>query len=170
MRNCYGFKYIWLLFIALQTLFVSCHDDDGPDFVTVKAKRTVVFYIAAENGIETSLYDDVTEILEGANSLEDSCRVVIFIDDTDNPRIYSVDNTTQYTDINFLVPDYSYDEDFNSCSEEGFTNVMNYIFKHYSSESYGLVMCSHGSGWLPSTYALDYSSESAIRKSFGVDN
>lgn len=165
------FHHFVLGLIAFATLLTGCKDDDANVPKMTKAKHTVVVYIAAENNLRESLTKDINEMLEGARRLDDSCRTVIFIDDYEKPRIYTVDNTTQYTDFDMLAPDYEFPEELNSCSKDGLRTVMQYIRSNYLSDSYGLVMCSHGTGWLPTTFATsEAAARAGVRRSFGVDN
>jgi len=169
MRSFWGHI---ILCLTLCVVFVGCkHEEKKNDIFHVPvAKRVVVFYIVAENDLYRNFINDANEILAAAPNLKDSCRVVIYIDDLQKPRIYSLTNKTKAESLDLLTPDFEYESEMNSCSEETFTNVLNYISNHYLADSYGMVMCSHASLWFPSTYSGDYESNNSRRKSFGLDN
>ncbi len=160
-----------ILLLSLFLLSVSCSDsDDENSDEYVSGHRVVFFYFAAENDLYSFLSDDIDEILSASKCLGDDDRLVIFVDDLGKPRIYEVDNTVVCDDLNSLTPVHIFAGEFNSCGFDGVCKVFDFFRSNYHADSYGLVMCSHGTGWLPSTYDGDKVSSASKRKTFGVDN
>ena len=164
-----------MFFIVATCSFFDCSkDDDTSPVVSPYAEsRTVMVYMVAENSLSSNATTDVQEMLVGMNNdtLNVNDRLVIYLDDVKSPRIYVVDKTTKKTLLSDLTPVMTCEEDVNSASAEQLGAFVDYVKTHYPAESYGLVMWSHASGWIPSTYSGDRSSgTSSIRKAFGVDN
>ncbi len=171
----YGTVAAMLFFIVATCSFTACSkDDDTPSFVSPYAEsRTVMVYMVAENSLSSNVWGDVHEMLAGMNNdtLRAGDRLVIYLDDLKMPRIYVVDKSTKKTSLSDLTPVLTYEKDVNSASAEQLAAFIDYATSHYPADSYGLVMWSHASGWVPSSFSGDYSNETfGRRKSFGVDN
>lgn len=173
-NRVYDTVAIMFLIVATCSFFACSKDDDTPPVVSPYAEsRTVMVYMVAENSLSPNATTDVQEMLVGMNNdtLNVNDRLVIYLDDVKSPRIYVVDKTTKKTLLSDLTPVITYEEDVNSASAEQLGAFVDYVKTHYPAESYGLVMWSHASGWVPSSYDGDRSGEtSSMRKAFGVDN
>lgn len=173
-NRVYDTVAIMFFIVATCSFFACSKDDDTLPFVSPYAEsRTVMVYMVAENSLNSNATADVQEMLVGMNNdtLNVNDRLVIYLDDVKLPRIYVVDKTTKKTLLSDLTPVVTYAEDVNSASAEQLSAFVDYVKTHYPAESYGLVMWSHASGWIPSTYNGDRSSKaSTMRKTFGVDN
>lgn len=157
---------------ASNTLIFRCSTTVVPHDVT-SIGRTVMVYMVAENSLNRNITADIKEMLTGMNNniLHTTDRLVIYLDDVLLPRIYVLDQTTKATSLSELNPVMTYDEDVNSSSATQLVAFIDYTKTHYPADSYGLVMWSHATGWLPSTYSGDKTSDApSRRKSFGVDN
>lgn len=164
-----------VLFIVATCSFSACSkDDDATSFVSPYVEsRTVMVYMVAENSLNVNVAADVREMLEGMNNdtLSVGDRLVIYLDDINMPRIYEVDKTTKALNLSDLKPVMQYDEDVNSSSATQLGVFVKYVKENYPADSYGLVLWSHASGWLPSNFSGDQSKEAPSRhRSFGVDN
>ncbi len=153
--------------------FSACtkdHEEDQPDS-TYAASRTILFYMVAENSMQYQVNGDVREILVGMKSynLSNNDRIVVYLDDTALPRIYVIDKNTEATSLSELNPVYTYEEDVNSSSPSQLATMLNNMKINYPAESYGLILWSHATGWIPSSFSGDRSSESQ-RRAFGLDN
>jgi hypothetical protein len=177
-----GRQRIWavvtmVLAIVATGLFSACQKDEGtqpPQYDTSMAEsRTVMVYMAAENSMSDYVSSDMREMLDGMASkvFYPGDRIVVYVDDNTLPRIYLIDNTTNVTSPANLQPVKTYSEDVNSASAEQLGAFVSYVKTNdkYKADSYVLVMWSHGTGWIPSDYSGDVSSQS-LRRSFGVDN
>jgi hypothetical protein len=166
----YGTVAAMFFMVATCSFFACSKDDDAPVVVSPYAEsRTVMVYMVAENSLNVNVATDVKEMLEGMNNdtLKAGDRLVIYLDDVSLPRIYVVDKMTSQTNWSELTPVLKYEEDVNSSSSQEMATFINYAMTHYPADSYGLVMWSHSSGWIPSNYEGDIAS---VHRSFGVDN
>ena len=173
-HKMYGTVAAMFLMVATCSFFACSKDDETTSFVSPYAEnRTVMVYMAAENSLSSNAITDVREMLEGMrnDTLPESDRLVIFLDDTSMPRIYVVDKNTQAVTLSELKPVLQYDEDVNSSSAKQLGAFVDYVKANYPAESYGLLLWSHASGWLPSNFIGDqHQDASSRRRSFGVDN
>lgn len=164
-------KYSRLIVFFFLALIVSaCHDDDETP-KTGPANRTVLVYMMAENSLSKyaeeggSLDSDIQEMIQGASSIPDNDHLIVFLDDADasqKPRIYEIKKATKKKEAQAeLVREYT--EEVCSTDPAVLEEVLNYVKRNYPAKGYGLVMWSHGSGWLPARQKKD-------SRSIGVDN
>ncbi|MDR1595269.1 MAG: hypothetical protein LBS43_12430 [Prevotellaceae bacterium] len=144
-------------------LFVSCSKESNPDSfppsiaedenpAIISAEQTIIVYMAADNNLSTDAFDDIEEMKE---SFEDTgINLVIFIDPVrESPYLLEITHSTDT-----IIKTY---QEFNSADASQMQQVLNDIIEMYPSDSYGLILWSHGTSWLPSGQQL---------KSFGRDN
>ena len=69
----------------------SCHWFNPDDEVVYD--RTVLAYIAAENSLSYGAFheQDIDEMLQAAGDIPANSRLLIYLDDTSNPRILSIE-------------------------------------------------------------------------------
>lgn len=148
------------LFIILTSVLVlsACHDDPV-DEVSTTPQKTIIVYMAAENSLYGFVQDDLNEMRIGAAELPLEHQIIVFLDNRQNPRIYRINRNGMET-----VKEYT--EDFYSTDSTMMENVLKDIFTTYPAQSYGMVLWSHGSGWVPAV-----GTERAVQpRSFGIDN
>ncbi len=170
-------KYIIYL-LALSLVVVSCKkDDDRPEPEEKHGTtngRTVLVYAIADNNMASIATRDINEMLAGAKYLGDKDHVIVYLDDKQKPRIYDINASSVGTTYSNLTPIYKYEEEVNSCTYEQLSSVIKYTMENYPAPSYGLVMWSHGNGWLPATIkTIDnrkaYGIKALKSRSFGSD-
>lgn len=167
-----------LMGMATTSLFSACSSSDDsnsseqvtPD-ASLSPSRTVLVYMVAENSLYGSVAPDVSELLNGVQQahLYDGDRIVLYIDALSLPALYVLDNKTTATSLSELTPVLQYDSDVNSASSASLASVIANVKTNYPADSYGLVLWSHGSGWIPSDNATS-SNAAKRRRSFGMDN
>ena len=180
MKTIWKFTSTLLFFACSMMMFASCSgssDSDSPDEPEQKEtyRRSVIIYIAAQNslgyiesGYTSASRLDSLEIMEGMknyNSTRDN--VFLFIDDDQRPRlsrIYRYGGGGQLRTMVSLEKRWSLDV----CSTDPATlhEVLSYVATNYPSESYGLILWSHGNGWVAST---NVQNTLPATKSFGID-
>ena len=120
------------------------------------------------------------EILLGAKYLGSKDHALVFIDDTAKPRLYDITYSSKDIPLAQLQPLISYEDELDSCSPQVFGDILRYMKQNYPAASYGLVMESHASGWLPpltdtsadnqTAWGARKRSSGMPRRSFGIDN
>lgn len=129
-------------------LLAACHEgEDGPG-QSRYANRTVIAYQVAENNLETHLLTNVEMMVRGLAGLDSPCRLLVYWDGrSGTPKLsqYTVDGKGGASGEVVLK---TYEEQ-NSLDPEVMRGVFSDIFAFAPSSSYGLVMSSHATGWLP---------------------
>ena len=121
--------------------------------------RTILVYMAAQNGLDWAAEDDLTEMREGMKQVAAGNHLVVYYDSNDGlPSLFHL-----YKDRAGNVREevlYEYPgQDAASVTVERMSDVFTRAFGAFPAESYGLVLWSHGDGWLPAT----------TTRSFGLD-
>lgn len=126
-------------------LLSSCHDkNDPPEPETVN--RTVIVYIVGDNSLNSAVATDINEMETGWDNSYNG-NLVVYVDQRRTaPYVLKIqhDNTSKIASPEVL----NYSEQ-NSCSIEVMEKVIADIKAKYPAESYGLILWSHASGWLP---------------------
>ena len=164
--------------LASLLLLSSCKKDepaqpiDLPQYGTTEG-RVVVVYMAAENSLGSYSSTDLREMYSCAKYLGLNDHLIVYLDNTQLPRIYDFTYYSKDTPLDSIRPVRTYESDVNSCSTEAMSDVLAYVRRNYPSQSYGLVLWSHGSGWIPpvpSPYTGANNAWGAKLRSFGYDN
>lgn len=137
--------YTYRLFAACLMyclLFVSCNSDNDSDKNTYE--RTVIVYLGRDNNLTNPYEDKITSMLQGWNGKHGN--LIIYQDTAaGNSGLMDVyqekgENKTR------TIREYSNE---NSADPAVFSRVLNDAMKLYPADSYGLIIFSHASGWLP---------------------
>ncbi len=147
---------LYALPLFLILLLASCHRDD-PEPGTMKSRRTVIVYMVAENSLDKYTSGDLREILVAKDSIPLDCNLVVYLDDSDMPSIYTYSAMTGKS-LWKTLPEQD------SCDSLNFRNTLADIVQAFPAERYGLVMWSHGSGWVPSPRSKH------PHRTIGIDN
>lgn len=135
-------KIICLGFCSILS-FISCADSD-----TIKKdiERTVLVYMATDNNLSSFGNTNIQLMLQGMKNVEG--RLVIYLDPSnDVPRLMVIEGNSA-PKLDTLV---TYSEE-NSASPEVLRRTIQDVRNLYPSNSYGLILWSHGMGWLPEKY------------------
>lgn len=141
------------LVCCLLTGFLGAcgHDDDGPE-----ESRTVLVYMMAENNLSEDAIGvknnggNIGEMIEGmAGGIGKGNNLVVYVDPRGLPpaliRIteHGRDTIRSYAEQNSISP-------------EIMRGVINEVIRTFPASSYGLILWSHGNGWLPASAAERY--------------
>ncbi len=154
-------SFVFSLFFSFQ----GCKDSDAGDTSSSlfesgdSAMRTVLVYVMAENNLANNVASDLYEMKLGVYAMPDSCYLLAFVDNIKNPYICCFYRTEPGVSVCDTV--YKFNEDFYSTDTVKFKEVLNWVLEEYPSEHLGLVMWSHGTGWLYDTNRA---------RSIGIDN
>ena len=150
---------IYLIGCALCLLLLTgCKEEEKLQPEPVRKDMTVVVYIAAENSLSRFYHSDLAEMESVADQIPLDCNFVVYVDSSTLPAIYLLNaqqGKVTYRTLN--------EED--SCNPTTFRKNIRDIVQEFPAEHYGLVMWSHGSGWIPPAKA-----PGKIAKTIGVDN
>ena len=150
---------IYLIGCALFLLLLTgCKEEEKLQPEPVRKDMTVVVYIAAENSLSRFYHSDLAEMESVADQIPLDCNFLVYVDSSTLPAIYLLNaqqGKVTYRTLN--------EED--SCTPATFGKNIWDIVQEFPAEHYGLVMWSHGSGWIPPAKA-----PGKIAKTIGVDN
>ena len=120
----------------------SCHWFNPND--EVNYDRTVLAYIAAENSLSYGAFheQDIDEMLQAAGDIPSNSRLLLYLDDTSNPRIMSIEQQSGRRPTSRVV--HEYPDEQKSGDVETLRTVMEWVCDNYPSSSYGLIFWSHG--------------------------
>ncbi len=159
-----------LTVIIVTTVLVACNHNDEPDPVQEEDLRTVLVYIVADNnGLDSSpdyfATNDIAEMLEGFMSVDaDRNNLLVYVDNGNKPLLYQITKNNKGAVVKTILHEY---EEQNSVYPTVMAEVYNRVFSAFPATSYGLVLWSHGDGWLPSP--ANISASKASTRWFGED-
>lgn len=137
-------KQTWLLsFFVLVA--VSCSSEMGMDGPAAP-RRTVLVYLAGDNSLSDEVREKMDALVAGWHNAQDN--LLIYQDSRDvdgTPSLMKVEvgEAGAYTEV---VKEYP---EANSADPEIFSAVLRDVISGYPAPSYGLLLFSHGTGWLP---------------------
>lgn len=163
--------FSFILSLCVMAMIASCHEKEvtKPVVPGGEADVTVIVYMAAENSLSdyaaSSYYSaDLNEMVRGAKHIPVGSRLVVYVDDKELPRIYTISAQEGLTLEKALV-------EHNSADAPNFERNIRQIISDYPADKYALVMWSHGSGWIPQkTEQTNAQVPSKPNNTFGVDN
>ncbi len=136
--------FIWVIFLV----FISCANTDK--YIYGIKDKVLVIYIIADNNLNIQANAFINSLSD--TTIENNCEVIIYIDDNSSPRLYKIKNGL------CLIRQY---EEHNSTSPKNINSILSYIAQRYPAKETGLILWSHGTGWLYT--------ENSEKCSFGID-
>lgn len=128
----------------------------------IRYDRTVLVYMAAENSLSWGEFheQDIDEMVQAARDIPEGSRLLIYLDDTELPRILTIEKQEGRRPARKVLKQY--DTEHNSGDAETLREVMEWTISNSPSSSYGLVLWSHGDAWLPA--------KAPIQRTICIDN
>ena len=157
--NCRLALYIVVL---LSFLLGSCEKSKHEPQKT----RTLMVYLAGDNNLSTFMQKNINDMMSAWNEDFNGNIVVYFDANNAAPELFTFKVKGNKV-IKQTIKEY---EEMNSMDPEVLKMVLTEMKKKYPSDSYGLILGSHASGWMP----VDDKSRAAFRepvltRSFGLD-
>ena|SRR5690606_29030210 len=133
--------------LLFYLLFIACSKDPSPlpEPEPKPPSRTILYYLAADN----SLYDEANDKVEAlrAGFPDGENRLVIYKDTRNHtPELLEIYRDDQNQSQVRTVKTYP---EQNSASGETLEQVLDDVQERFPADSYGLILFSHASGWLP---------------------
>lgn len=131
----------WLILISvISVLPCSCVFNEKTD---EPVERTVLVYIGADNDLVSNAFINLNDIKRAVKEYAGQSRIVVFLD---APGRESVLFQINRNSVDTLL---AYGKQLDSTDPEVLKSAIDYVINNFESDSYGLVMWSHGTGWLP---------------------
>ena len=145
LSSIVGYAYTMLMLLSITSCNWFC-PEDGPEEKSYD--RTVLVYMAAENSLSYGEFheQDIDEMLLSVGDIPKNSRMLVYLDDTDKPRIVSIERVGGAATSKVL---HQYEVEHNSGDTETLRLVMEWVSENSPSASYGLIFWSHGDAWLP---------------------
>jgi hypothetical protein len=123
--------------------------------------RTVLIYMAADNSLSSFSYKNLESIVKGSSaSALNGGNLLVYLDASDAaPQLLQIKAKSDGTIQKLAIKDYP---EQNSADPIVMRGVFESVVSEFPAESYGLVLWSHGTAWLP------YNVQPMLR-SFGQD-
>ena len=139
-------KYIVIFFLSLLS-FVACEKEEV--VIPTTAPRTVLIYFAGDNSLSGYVSQNLRAIKEGIerDGLNNGNLLIYTDKQNEAPQLFQL--KLEADTIRQIVLE-TYASNQNSASTETLTQIIDKVQKEYPADSYGLVLWSHGTGWLPS--------------------
>lgn len=134
-------KHLIISILGIIILLSSCSDE------TLKEEpftRTILVYLGRDNNLYGSSDDKIESMLKGWDGQNGN--LVFYEDKRDSsPCLMEAYRENGINKTRILE---TYDEE-NSASPEVFSRIVRHVLNRYPADSYGLIVFSHASGWLP---------------------
>ena len=120
---------------------VACSRESDDTFVRYKDK-TIILYVVADNSLihySEKLFAGLQRCCLG-NNFEDS-NIILFLDNDKGASLFHASKQGLEKVLEF--------DQLNSVKPRNMCGVLNYVFNNYPAAETGLILWSHGSGWLP---------------------
>ena len=137
LKNLYGYMFLFIL-----ALF-SCKKELPKR--EEKAGRTVMVYMAANNNLANEAYENINQMETAFKNVEGNLLVYVKLKN-ENPAIYKIKHDETASIKSQKLKTY---ENHNSVAPETMKGVIADMQTLAPSSSYGLVLWSHASSWLP---------------------
>lgn len=151
-------KIIYCLFCFFACLFFGCEKDNEEPFT----ERTVLVYVAGDNNLNPQSEANIQQMIRGMEGCSKG-RLIVYRDQpSGGAKLIEID-PDRGAGIDDQLVIKSYGEE-NSASHEVLCRVIQETKEFAPAKSYGLILWSHGLGWLPQER------NTLLSKSFGNDN
>ena len=167
-----GGMHIRFLFCALAmalTLF-SCKKAEVEEIVVVKRPKTVLLYMVANNNLSNDAENSISRLQNGYIPAEEGNLLVYKHCAGMDPVLLHIkkgEEGTVVADTAYRFPPRV------SATKSALTQALNVTQALFPADSYGLILWSHGTGWIPplasSSSAAQEVSGSAPQRTFGLD-
>ena len=168
-----GGIHIRFLFCALAmalTLF-SCKKAETEEIVVVKRPKTVLLYMVANNNLSYDAENSISRLQNGYIPAEEGNLLVYKHCAGMDPVLLHIkkgEEGTVVADTAYRFPPRV------SATKSALTQALNVTQALFPADSYGLILWSHGTGWIPplassSSAAQEQISGSCPERTFGLD-
>jgi len=145
--------------LALLLLAVSSCDHTKKEDKTVAPEKVMILWSAGFNSISSYLEGDIEDLKEGtyvpSKASGDILLVVSKLNEHDNYKTQVSPTVVRvYKDNSQVVSDtvMTLEKGTPLASAETVNSVLTKICSKYAAKSYGMIISSHGTGWLPEGY------------------
>lgn len=159
--------FLTSIIIALSLALPSCDPSEDNDSLPVPGRRTVLVYQVANNNLGSSGFDidDINEMKRGASqgAIPADCRLLVYSSrPSGTPCLFEIKKDRSDTLM-------TYSTDVLSVDSRRMLQALSDMERFAPAGDYGLVLWSHGSGWLQDGIADSNDGELVKPLSFGSE-
>lgn len=140
-------KRLFLMLLVPALLFSACEKDEPlpDDTVPASTRRTVLVYLGTDNSFCAEARQKIETLKQNWNAAIDG-NLLVYADTPDKPVLVHIYHTEWRGNVADTINSYPAE---NSASPATLTRVLNRVKEYRPANSYGLVVLSHATGWLP---------------------
>ncbi|MBP1593361.1 MAG: clostripain [Bacteroidetes bacterium] len=143
-KNNSGIVKLFILNMLFVLFFTSCNDELSVEIPL--AKTTMLVYMVADNTLSGEVGNNMNSIMAGVENNTLDGNVLVYTDQSGSvPQLINIVKKKDGTVVKNIVKTY---EEQNSVNPSVMASVFKDMINKYPAESYGLVLWSHGYGWL----------------------
>ena len=149
-----------IISIFAITIFYSCEPVKIDDPVIDSKNKTVLIYMEANNNLSSDANNNIKLMLNGHLPDKDGDNLIIYLHSyNSNPKLLKLykENNIGKMDTVYHFPD------INSATTTALKNAMNLTNTMFPAKEKGLILWSHGTGWLPEGYYLNSTQSQTLR-------
>ena len=151
MKLLTNFYLILITFCCF--VITSCCDGEHQIDPPESKPKTILIYMLADNSLSYNSQTDINEMVAAANANNNIMKngnVIVYIDlPNESPRLMELKKKVKDGTTSFDFETITTYENHNSASSAVLKKVIEESVRKYPAESYGLILWSHGTGWLP---------------------
>lgn len=146
LKNIVKIVIYLLTGILIMAGATSCNDSSREEAV-VSYRKSVLVYMVADNSLSSYAQENIDGMVAGMRACSAGSNLLIYVDKAGEvPQLIQVTTQANGTVKKTVVKNY---DEQNSASPTVMSTVISDMVKCSPSQSYGLVLWSHGYGWLP---------------------
>ena len=166
-------KFFSAAVLVMTVLMTACDNDDNWSArrsAQSSDAKTVLVYMAGRNDLSSAVEPDLAEIKEGSRQLGPNDNLLVFVrryNDGSQPWLARIKNGEVTDSVSLSDMGVTSSDGEQRASDPAvMEGVMRYAYSHYPADNgnYGLVLWSHGSGWL-----INNEVKRASNRAFGAD-
>ncbi len=138
--------------------------------------HTLIVYMMGNNGLEKFMDNNLNKIMGVADRIPENGRIAVFYDRGNYTRLTELVKAEDGRIIQDVIQEFAPDNT-SSVDPDFMTGIINIIKEKMPAETYGLIMSSHGGGWVPSDtydrYLLAETETNSLKRTtrfFGQDD
>ncbi|MBR4842698.1 MAG: hypothetical protein IK006_06375 [Bacteroidaceae bacterium] len=142
-RLFHGRKGMIIPLISVPVLFVSCFWEHHHNHQETEP-RTVLVYMDADNNLSQYVNINISQMRYMANSFPENSNLIVYVDKQNLPPMLL---RVSYNHID-TVRIY---QEMNSADAATLSMIIDEVKTRWEADSYGLLLWSHGMGWVPTS-------------------
>jgi len=140
-------KSLYIMFISLiMFTFLGCKGGDDSEKLPY---RTVIAYMGGDNNLSKDLRTNIDSMEVAYNG--DGNFIIYYDANNSTPKLIQLVKENGVTKEN-IIKEY---EESKASSPEVMKDVIDEVIKRFPAQTYGLIVSSHGDGWLPKKISFE---------------